>query len=86
MKKPKNIRIYDNDGQTFDRYTVVDLNQVERPSPDGTIYAALGLSRDPFNPLGFCQHCTAIPGKHLGRRVRFEALPDDVQQAIVQNL
>lgn len=77
--------IYDNGGATFDRYTAVYLNQPER-STSGRMFACYGMSADPFSPLGFAQHSTAQLGKHLGRRIRFDQLPKDVQRAINQGI
>jgi len=54
----KNIRIYDNGGASFDRYTVVFMNEPEyQPARH-----ALGMSEHPFHPQGFGQHCAAMPG------------------------
>lgn len=77
-----NIKCYDNGGATFDRYTVVYLDQPER-TPG--LYAAVGASEDPFNALGLGQHTTAMPGDHLGREVPFDTLPAPVQQLVRQD-
>lgn len=82
MKRPRNIRIYDNGGATFDRYTVIYMDEPERKP--GT-YNALCMSADPFSPLGFCQHSIAMPGRHLGKRIRWEELPEDCRKAVVQD-
>jgi hypothetical protein len=79
----KNIRIYDNGGKTFDRYTVVFMDQ---PEPQPGTFAALGMSHNPFWPQGFCQHCSAMPGRHLGKRIKFEDLPEDCQKLVKQDL
>lgn len=79
----KNLRIYDNGGKTFDRYTVVFL---DRPERTPGLFEALAASIYPFHPQGFGQHVTAAPGRHLGRRVRFESLPEDVRRFVTQNL
>lgn len=76
------LRIYDNGGKTFDRYTVVFMKQKER---DGS-YAALGMSENPFHPQGFGQHCSAVPGSHIGFRARFKQLPEDCQKLISQEI
>lgn len=82
----KNIRIYDNNGKTVDRYTVVFM---DRPyySQTGTLARhpmreCLGMSHSPFHPQGFCQHSGAMPGRHLGKRLKLEQLPPDCQRAI----
>lgn len=82
MKRPKNIRIYDNGGATLDRYTVIYMDEPRRAS--GT-YSCLGMSADPFSPLGFCEHGIATPGRHLGGRIRWEELPEDCRKAVMQD-
>ena len=86
MKRPKHIRIYDNGGQTADRYTVVYMSAPSHVSPyRGTSYESYGLSADPFSPLGVAQHCPAIPGPHLGKRIGWDALPEDCKRAVIQD-
>ena len=82
MKKEA-IRIYDNQGATFDRFTVVFMHRPER-TPG--LYAALGMSERPFHPQGFGQHCTAAPGAHLGKRMKLEQLPDECQKLVKREL
>jgi hypothetical protein len=59
--QPKFIRVYDNDGSTFDRYTVVftgSYNNIGKTR--GTLnpksYFYVGMSGLPFHPQGVCQH------------------------------
>jgi hypothetical protein len=76
------IACYD-DGKSIDRYTVVYLDQPEtRP---GT-FAAVGMSGLPFHPQGIGQHCTAMPGRHLGKRIKFQDLPEDCRRLVEQDL
>ena len=77
------IRCYDNGGKTFDRYTVVYMAEPERATG---IFAAVGMSSKPFHPQDFGQHCTAMPGKHLGKRVPFDSLPNDCQRLVTRDL
>ena len=78
----KHVRIYDNGGKSFDRYTAIYMNE-----PEGRgIYGARGMSERPFDPQGFGLYCSAMPGKHLGKRIAFEALPIDCQKAILNDL
>lgn len=72
------IKCYDNGGKTADRFTVI---YSDYPEGNGTFWA-VGMSADPFHPQGFGQHCTARPGRHLGRRIAFEELPDDCQKLV----
>jgi hypothetical protein len=78
----KTIRIYDNGGKTFDRYTAVYMGW-----PEGCgLYAARGMSEHPFHPQGFGQFCAAMPGRHLGKRIAFAELPTDCQRLIQSDL
>jgi hypothetical protein len=78
-----NIRIYDNGGQTADRFTVVYM---DRPERRPRMFEAVGMDARPFHPQGIGQHTTATPGRHLGRRIAFEALPADCQKVVRQDL
>ena len=82
MTRPS-TRIYDNGGKTFDRYTVVFMS---RPyAPNSPLYEALAMSANPFHPQGFGQHTSAMPGRHLGKRIEPEDLPNDCQNFPNQN-
>ena len=74
-----NIECYDNEDQTFDRYTVIFFDQPEAAG----LWSCLGMSADPFSPQGFGQHSSAARGPHLGKRIRFVDLPDDCQRAVM---
>lgn len=78
-----NIKCYDNGGKSFDRYTVVYLDEPERGL---NYFAAVGLSEHPFHPQGFGQHCIATPGRHLGKLIEFEALPEDCKKLVLRDL
>jgi hypothetical protein len=80
-----NIRCYDNGGESYDRYTIVNIDDLERITPDGAIYSALSASEEPFNALGVGQHTSAMIGEHLGKEISFDELPEDVQLLVVQN-
>jgi len=77
------IRIYDNGGKTFDRYTVVFI---DRPERKVNHFECLGMSDNPFHPQGFGQHSTAVPGRHLGKRIKFDELPFPCQKLVHQNI
>ncbi len=93
---PKHIRCYDNGGTekpsgTFDQYTIVYTNCGRVGAPDGFYQAA---STYPFHPQGFGLHGENGPSQrgpidrptssHLGRRVKYESLPPDVQRFVSQ--
>ena len=77
------FRCYDNGGQTADRFTVVYMDQPERTAG---VFACVGMSKRPFHPQGFGQHSTAMPGKHLGKRVALSSLPADCQKLVRSDL
>lgn len=85
---PKKVRIYDNGGKTFDRYTVVFTGNYA--GRDG-ICSYLGMSERPFHPQGFCQHgehrqvIDRPRYGHLGKRIKFESLPEDCRKAVMQD-
>lgn len=70
------MRIYDNGGASFDRFTVV--------LEDGSVY---GMSANPLSPQGFNQYIGEAPEfhgfEHCGREVAsLRSLPGDVLSAI----
>ena len=78
-----NIKCYDNGGKTCDRYTVVYL---DCPENKPRTYQCVGMSASPFHPQGFGQHSIAMLGRHLGKRIKFEDLPEDCQKLVKQDL
>lgn len=85
---PRYIRCYDNNGETQDRYTCVFTGNYTHKTSREHWY--LGMSADPFHPLGIGIHESSktqidTPAySHLGKKVKFEDLPDKVQQCIKQ--
>lgn len=75
---PGSILIYDNEGKSLDRYTVFIGKNV------------FGMSKNPLSPQGFNQYtgttATIKPGAHLGKRIKFESLPNDVKTAIKKRM
>lgn len=79
-------RIYDNGGDTADRYTI--CYKAYRDRYGDLVYPFVGCSADPFNGFGVHGESLVgkIDGKHLGKRVRYEDLPEPVQRLIRQDL
>lgn len=44
----------------------------------------LGMSSMPFNAQGFGQGSIGVEGRHLGKRIKFSELPEEVQECILQ--
>jgi hypothetical protein len=82
----KILEIRDNGGKTFDRYTVVYDSVEGMTSAGEALYWSVGMSSDPFHPQGFGQHGSAMPGKHLGHKIKFSQLPADCQKLVKQDL
>src|ERR1700679_3657919 len=81
----RELRCFDNNGKTFDRYTILPPRWAKDEFYNEHLYGhglfnAIGASANPFHPQGFGQHTSARPGPHLGKRVPFDSLPPDVQQ------
>lgn len=84
--KRKVCRIIDNGGETFDRYTIAFRAERVRGM---LTYPYLAASANPFHPQGLGQHGEArefIKGRNLGKRVRFDDIPSDVQKFILRNI
>jgi hypothetical protein len=96
---PRWVRCYDNEGRSFDRYTVVYTGRYKK---DPGIFHYVGMSKYPYHPQGFGQHgetqhkpCDVTGnswagpsiGKkcHLGTRIKFEDLPDDCKDLVMRD-
>ena len=83
---PRYIVIYDNGGETADRFTVIFTREV-----NAGYYQGVGMSAAPFHPQGFCQHfeynyrIDKPSYKHLGKRIGFTDLPSSCQKAVMQD-
>jgi hypothetical protein len=75
------LRVYDNRGRTCDRYTIIPPRWAGAEYREHAgLWQAIGANDTPFHPQGYGQHVSATPGPHLGRRVRWDELPRDVQR------
>lgn len=82
-----NVLCFDlgDSADAIDRYTVVNLDDIVRYSPHGSIYGGWAASANPFYPLGFGQHTEAMLGEQLGEEILFDQLPEDVQRFVAQD-
>lgn len=78
--------IYDNRGKTSDRYTIIlTINSYGKMKPQNR--DCLSLNNCPENPAyGISQFDTCNEGKHLGKKIKFEDLPKNVQEHIKNRL
>ena len=79
-------KIYDNNGKTWDRYTVLTEPDPLKPTLGKPSYDALGLSDNCDEPGGFGQWSEAFDGDHLGKEISFDDLPENVQDHIAERL
>lgn len=94
---PRYVRLYDNNGETADRYTCVFSG---RYRARGEQFLYLGMSSDPFHPQGFGQHGyswnlidldkNGWPIKigqinHLGKRIQFWDLPEKCKVLVLRD-
>lgn len=75
----RHLTIYDNQGETFDRITIVFNNEKLSKQNGRYLYEAIGASE---TGTGFFQHTRAIKGKHLGRKVQFQNLTKELQNKL----
>lgn len=74
------LRCYDNGGRTCDRYTIIPPRWAHAyRERDPRCFESIAASASPFNPQGVGMHCAAMPGRHLGKRVKWSELPEDVR-------
>ena len=83
-----NLVCYDNGGETFDRYTVLVTPPEDRDPyyHDSGLWEGLGLSLNCDWIQGYSQWCDTVPGDHLGKRINFSDLPENVQAHIARTL
>lgn len=94
---PRYLRVYDNGGESCDRYTAVFTGK----AGGACAFPYLAMNAAPFHPQGFGQHgesgdrpCDAdkwgfppAMGRknHLGRRIPFAALPEDCRKLVLRD-
>ena len=89
---PKWIRVYDNGGTSFDRYTAVFTKKSITNIRGDRWFMYVGMSSNPFHPQGFGQHGESNwqpvdrpTYGHLGKKIKFEDLPKDCQTLVIQD-
>jgi hypothetical protein len=83
------LTFYDYGNNSFvDRYTIIfeGKEYPSRMNGDFCFHHALGASENPFHPHGFGQHCEALKGDHLGKRITYADLPEQVREFVNQEL
>jgi hypothetical protein len=77
----KNLQIYDNGGESLDRYTIFKARQKGVGyCQNGRIFEGVGASK--FGAL-FYMHIECVKGSHLGKRIKFEDLEPELQGILI---
>ena len=71
---------YDNHGETLDRYTIMPPKEAREYRQNNGTYLCLCCDDHPYHPLGIGMSGTASYGPHLGQKISFDSLPDNVKQ------
>ena len=92
---PRYIHVYDNNGKTIDRYTIVYTRTGKtgsnRAKPLNGWHQNVCMSISPFHPQGVCMHGESkiqidYPSySHLGKKIKFENLPEDCQKVVLND-
>lgn len=70
------LRIYDNGGQTIDRYTMIPPRWTAADQKENGFWSCVFSGLD---PRGMSGHGLAYAGPHLGQRIAWSELPEAVQ-------
>jgi hypothetical protein len=85
--KPREvIGCWDNGGKTADRYTVAFNPDTSEHASIARGVPMLGMSTRPTHPQGFSQWTEGVPGPHLGRRVAWAKLPENIRAHVCARL
>ena len=77
MTIAQKVKVYDNLGESADRYTVVFGKHLG-------VYPYYAMSAQPRHPWGICQYgeLKQSPGDYLGKKISFASLPEDCRKFI----
>lgn len=77
--------VYDNGGRSADRFTIV-FDVASRKLGPTMLWECVGSSMNPTHPQGFYQHSDCVLGNHLGKRIAFADLPEEVRLCVEREL
>lgn len=75
----KVIAVYDNEGKSLDRYTIVTNSRVSPKHNGRYTYDAISASE---NGLGVFMWVQCIRGNHLGKKIPFDSLSKELKDKI----
>jgi hypothetical protein len=81
----KKVAVYDNQGRTYDRITIVFLDTKTKSLFGGKFfdYDCVGASE---TGEGFYLYSTCQRGKHLGKKIKLESLHPDLLKKVLCEL
>ena len=88
---PRHVRIYDNGGESVDRYTVVFTGRIPGKLAGWTFYRAMGDAPRVGSGTGVCQFGEVFGPidrpryGHLGRKISFEDLPEGCRKVVLDD-
>jgi len=74
--------IWDNEGETIDRITVVTTHRDSSTSH----LLSLSISMNPNSPQGVSMFGDCVEGDHLGKKIELKDLPTEIQKHIKNRL
>lgn len=80
----KILKIYDNGGETFDRYTV--YYDAFTDSKAARFHHCRCMSEHPCHPHGFGQYSDGTIGPHNGKEISFDDLPQECRDLVARDL
>ncbi|MBN2286047.1 MAG: hypothetical protein JXI43_06340 [Tissierellales bacterium] len=78
------FEIYNEVTGKWDVYSWGTNTDAPEGHPDYKKIYCLGMSEKPFNPRGFGQSGSCVEGRHLGKRIKYSELPEEVKKCILQ--
>lgn len=80
------FEIYNQNTGKWDVFSWGSNTNAPEGDPSYKKIYCLGMSERPFNPRGFGQSGSCFEGRHLGKRIKYHELPDEVKKCILQYL
>ncbi|AQT70060.1 hypothetical protein STSP2_03262 [Anaerohalosphaera lusitana] len=78
------FEIYNSETGKWDVFTEGSNKSASKGDPSYQRIYCLSMSARPFSAQGVGQSGTCMEGKHLGKRVKFSELPEEVQRCVLQ--
>ena len=82
----KRLDIWDNEGASIDRFTVVFSGKTPRKSQGMLYRPCISMSERPDSSTGVFMHGECVNDVHLGKKIMFADLPKACKQAIIMEV